>query len=139
MKESRYFIYVNFDRRTIGVKENSLDWEVGEETKVKDHDYNVLVYANLNLNPIQWDAVKLVFNKLCESIRRPMFHEKVNEVVERLIKITSDEATCDWVISKAEEEEMKRVERERRREEWLFDHVFEPFMKSLDKKIGLKL
>ena len=139
MKKSLYFIYVNFDRRTIGVKENTLDWKVGEETKVEAHDYKVMVYANLELTETAHKAVKLVFKKLCDMTAGMKFHEKVNSVVEKIIEITSDEATCDWIVEKAEDEERQRMERERRREEWLFDHVLEPFMRSMDKKIGFKL
>lgn len=89
-----YFLYVNFDKERIGIRENKLEWQVGDFTIIKENQEKVMVYALMDLTDNGWSAVRNSFKYIFNKCKRSKFHEQLNLVVESLIELTSDESRC---------------------------------------------
>ena len=98
MKQSnetkQYFIYTDFDRRRIGMRENTMEWKVGDFTKIKNGQGEVMVYALVNLSENAEYVIKKIWHDLYRQNRCEKFYEMLNRVVEAVISITSDEPYC---------------------------------------------
>jgi len=95
------FIYGNFDTKTIGYRENLLDYQVGDYTVVKQK--NDMVYALFDLSEGEFYAFKKHFNHVCKESRGREFHQTLNLVVERMIGYSTEE----------EAEKLKKMELEK--------------------------
>ena len=109
MKQSnetkQYFLFVNFDKKLIGIRENKLEWEVGDYTVVNENTGNVMVYALLNLTENGLFVVRKLFKKIYLECKRNEFEESLNLVVESLQKLTSDESRCQKIREHLEAED----------------------------------
>ncbi len=112
MKQSnetkQYFLYVNFDRELIGIRENKLGWEVGDFTVVKENAGKVMVYALMNLTENGWYVARKMFKEIFHQCKRSKFYEQLNLVVESLLKLTSDESRCQKIKEHLEAEKAYR-------------------------------
>lgn len=104
----QYFLYVNFDQERIGIKENKLEWQVGDFTIIKENQEKVMVYALMNLTENGWYAARKMFKQIFNQCRRIKFYEQLNLVVETLLKLTSDEARCTMIKERLEAEKAYR-------------------------------
>lgn len=104
----QYFLYVNFDQERIGIKENKLEWQVGDFTIIKENQEKVMVYALMNLTENGWYAARKMFKEIFNQCRRTKFYEQLNLVVETLLKLTSDESRCAMIKERLEAEKAYR-------------------------------
>ena len=93
-ERKQFFIYANFDRRRIGVRENILDWQVGDFTIIKEGQEKVMVYAILNLTKDAEYVLRHSFKTIYEKCRCEKFHDHLNKVVEAIIELTGNEVEC---------------------------------------------
>ena len=91
---TQYYLYANFDTRKIGLFENKIGRKVGEYALPKAEIGKVLVYAIFDLTENGIWAARHYLKEICSQNENPRFHEKLNGVVEDLIKLTGDEDTC---------------------------------------------
>lgn len=97
MKEegtTQYYLYANFDTHRIGLYENKIGRKVGEYALPKAEIGKVLVYAIFDLTENGLWAARHCFGDICSRNDNSRFHEKLNGVVEDLIKLTDDEDRC---------------------------------------------
>lgn len=81
----KIMVYVSFDKKLIGYRENNLDWEAGEVVRLKGED--MMVYANFDLNHYGLKVFKWYWKKGIK--KTSCFHSDINYNIEQLIKLTS--------------------------------------------------